>query len=930
MPIVLNEPFDLNYPLAIDSRLIVDRVSGATASLEALIPQYNYRNMIVWVREDKAFYYLRDNPNSPSNPGITFSDWILFSGGGGATTSCTKSGYISGDNFTTNGSIATASVTFQVPYLYASYSVAVTGLTNYDILGDYDDYVFSVFNRSTTGFDIQVNVGAIPLGATAMWIASCFEGSNDIAPGGFGAQGPTGPGGSTADTAGRRGWESGQSFSTPSGGYTLTASSTASTIFFPISNSFDSPQGDIVVTLDPNLAISDINRNFRLVVDNLQRIESGSTWSIVAPMEGFDPGDRILEWSEGRIEPQVLEFVWNDSARSGLGGYEMFRYLAEPFVRNNLSGSASSRDFTTTKRQTGFFGGSATVNVSSSGSSTVYPAGSILFIKEAFVTCEGNTTTGVTVSFGLRESNLANIATSQFTPDLTTFDISLTADRIIFPNKSLNDFATGSVFYSDSPVGVVRINRPMMIYMTLTGGSLQPGTFLKCVVPYIVDEFSFTVASGLGGQIASPNNQSGSFAIDLEEIAFGTGTGITSSNLFTFDNSNTSLILGFDNTITNSRSSAIIGGTGNTINSSTFIGSNLITSAKSSCIRNSFYSSIQSSDKSIICNSTHSTIITSSTENCYGAKICNSKNAAIINSPRSCIINTNGSYKNRSRQFIIGGYLHTMCQKEGTGENSGYLGGSGILGGAGNCMYTGGVHSLILGGRCNVLKNLNYYDVFGGNPSGLGTEGQMFCGGRSVIVGGENNLLIGPKVNSSVIIGGCTNSITSGTIFSTIVGGCRNTIATSSNSTIIGGVCNSMTASNQSLILGGCNLQMNGINNMVYVPSIRGFGSVQLDLKTSSTDYELNQNNYTLLTYPTISGMTVSLPTASTAPHRLYVIKKDSSSTQSIVYISPQPVDSIEGYSGSIELINPWDYNILQSDGVNLWIKLGGAVGLNL
>jgi hypothetical protein len=134
-----------------------------------------------------------------------------------------------------------------------------------------------------------------------------------------------------------------------------------------------------------------------------------------------------------------------------------------------------------------------------------------LFIKEAFVTCEGNTTTGVTVSFGLRESNGTAIATSGFTPDLTTFDISLTADQIIFPNKSLNDFATGSVFYSDSPVGVVRINRPMMIYMRLTGGSLQPGTFLKCVVPYVVDEFSFTVASGLGGQIASPNNQSGSF-----------------------------------------------------------------------------------------------------------------------------------------------------------------------------------------------------------------------------------------------------------------------------------------------------------------------------------------------------------------------------------------------------------------------------------
>lgn len=921
MALVINEGFNVNAPFVIDGRLIVDRADGSTSSLVSLTPQYNYQNMIVWVRDEKAFYYLIDTPDDPGNPGATISDWFLFSGGVGGATGCAKSGYIPGTSFT--GNPATASVVFGTPYESASYSVVVTGEAY-----NADDYVYSVIDKTSTGFIIRIDQGG-PIGATAMWITNCWDGSGLSSGGSVGAQGPTGPGGSTADTAGRRGWESGQSFSTPSGGYTLTASSTASTIFFPISNSFDSPQGDIVVTLDPNLAISDINRNFRLVVDNLQRIESGSTWSIVAPMEGFDSGDRILEWSEGRIEPQVLEFVWNDSARSGLGGYEMFRYLAEPFVRNNLSGSASSRDFTTTKRQTGFFGGSVDSTVSSSGGSTVYPAGSILFIKEAFVTCEGNTTTGVTVSFGLRESNGTAIATTEFTPDLTTFGLT-SSEQIIFPDKSLNDFATGSVFYSDSPVGVVRINRPMMLYMRLTGGNLQPGTFLKCILPYIVDEFSFTVASGLGGQIASSNQSTGAgFAIDLEEIAFGTGTGITSSDYFTFNPTSSSFTMGYSHSITNSFNSSIIGGTRSSITSGTkgfFIESNTIIGSKLSCIKESNFSIIQNTTCGIICNSTQSVIINSSLENSYGAKICNSKNSIIINSPRSCIENYDGSYCNISRQFIIGGYLHEMYQKEGSGVGNGYIAGSGILGGAGNCIFTGGVHSLILGGRCNVLKNLNYYDAFGGG----GPNKQMFCGGRSAILGGERNSLVGPKINSSVIIGGCTNSINSGTIFSTIVGGCHNIIATSSNSSIVAGTLNIITASNRSLILGGCNLQMNGINDMVYVPSIRGFGSVQFDLKTSSTDYELNQNNFTLLTYPTISGMTVSLPTASTAPNRLYVIKKDSSSTQSIVYISPQPTDSIEGYSGSIELINPWDYNILQSDGVNLWIKLGGAVGLNL
>ena len=123
---------------------------------------------------------------------------------------------------------------------------------------------------------------------------------------------------------------------------------------------------------------------------------------------------------------------------------------------------------------------------------------------------------------------------------------------------------------------------------------------------------------------------------------------------------------------------------------------------------------------------------------------------------------------------------------------------------------------------------------------------------------------------------------------------------------------------------------MNSIDNMVYVPSVRGFGSVQFDLATSSSNYTLTQDNFTLLAYPTITGMTVSLPAAISSPHRLYVIKKDGSSTQSIVYIDPNVSDTIEGYAGSIELINPWDYNILQSDGVNMWIKLGGAVGINL
>jgi hypothetical protein len=272
-----------------------------------------------------------------------------------------------------------------------------------------------------------------------------------------------------------------------------------------------------------------------------------------------------------------------------------------------------------------------------------------------------------------------------------------------------------------------------------------------------------------------------------------------------------------------------------------------------------------------------------------------------------------------------------MCQRSSSskdpGTNYGYNAGSGIIGGAGNCFCTGGVHSIILSGRCNFIKSLNWYDV---GESTL--SGQKFTGGRSAVLAGERNCLIGPKVDGSLILAGCTNSITSHTLFSAIVSGCRNTIGTSSNSIIIGGSENTIFGSTNSVIIGGSSLTMSLQENFVYVPSIRGFGSVQFDLKTASTDYTLTQQNFTFVGYPSVTGLTVSLPIAAESPHRLYVIKKDGSSTQSIVYINPNTSagDTIEGYSGSIELINPWDYNILQSDGVNLWIKLGGAVGLNL
>jgi len=126
----------------------------------------------------------------------------------------------------------------------------------------------------------------------------------------------------------------------------------------------------------------------------------------------------------------------------------------------------------------------------------------------------------------------------------------------------------------------------------------------------------------------------------------------------------------------------------------------------------------------------------------------------------------------------------------------------------------------------------------------------------------------------------------------------------------------------------------NSNTNTYATPSsnLHVFGSLSLDVKTASSDYTLTDRNFTLIAYAPSnnSGMTVSLPQASLAKHRLYVVKKADSFTQSFVFIEPFSGDNIEGYAGSISLENPWDYHMLQSDGQNMWIKLGGAVGLNL
>lgn len=957
MAVTINtDGFAINFGASIDKRLIVDRADGTTSSLVSLEPNYNYRNMYVWVREEKSFYYLID---SPTEGGATFSDWTQLSiGSTPGATGCGKSGYVSGASFSTTISPvpATASVIFDTPYSSASYSVAVTSHAFDEV-----DYLYSVIDKTENGFTIRTPTEG-PIGATAMWIANCFDGSG-LSSGGGGnillqTNTITNPNQNilnltegtnmtiTDDGAGnitfnatvstiddrlinakKVAWENDNSYPTMPGqtqSWGLTAGLDPNTvIFYNGNNAFDSPQGDIVVSLNPATATPGLNRDFKLILGNGGRVETGNTWSVAYN------GTRLVEYTEGRIEPHILDFSWATSSEVPNGEYLLTKYMLESPVNDSVTtGAAYGGDFTSVKRMMGYFGSLSTPFGTPGlpdgrGGSTVFPKGSILFVNESFVTCEGITgsVTGVTISFGLTQPTsigLYGTLINQWEPSLASFGVPHSG-KIIFPDKALGDFATGSVYYSNSPVGIIRLTEPAMIVITVEGGTIAANTYLKCQVPYIVDEASINTISSGTNYIAEPSNSnntgvggSGS-GIDITEIAYGTGTGITSSNDFRLETGN-NLILSNKSSINSSNFSSIIGGACfSTITASQY--STLISSYLSS-IKSSNCSSIIGSYQVQICNSPGSVIIGQ-----YSGSIKNSNFSTNIGGGQNFIDNSNLPGSSHYGGIVFGS-SNKICNA--TRNNSIFSGEGNLISGTFST-----IDNIILGGSCNtVFGSSKYSSIVGGFTN------SMTASYHSSIIGGYFNKICGG-------IGGGTSPVR----YSSIIGGYKNRISstfksgTSENSVIIGGCNNNISNACNSAIIGGTGLSINAgpsnpfaLENVVYVPSLKGHGSLQLQVTTSSTDIFLDDTHFTLITYPSVGGMTVSLPSANYAPNRLYIIKKDGSSTQSVVYIEPNSAnpDSIDGYTGSITLENPWDYNILQSDGVNMWIKLGGAVGINL
>jgi hypothetical protein len=251
-------------------------------------------------------------------------------------------------------------------------------------------------------------------------------------------------------------------------------------------------QTDVVVTLNPSLLTPGLNRNFRFILSESHHILPGRTWSVAYA------GIRLLEYSSGQIDPQILEFNWLTASNT----YAVSRNLSEQLVDSNQStGTSLSRNFTWTKRNMGVRYGSVNTPLESgSGSHNVFPKGSILFVEEAWILCEGmRNTTGASISFGLRKpftlpglSFVSSLPLINFTPTLGSFGIP-SSDEVLTTQQSIFNWGTGSVTYADSKVGIIRLTEPAMPIIKVSDGTLAPGTFFKINIPYVVDDYEVNV-----------------------------------------------------------------------------------------------------------------------------------------------------------------------------------------------------------------------------------------------------------------------------------------------------------------------------------------------------------------------------------------------------------------------------------------------------
>lgn len=382
--------------------------------------------------------------------------------------------------------------------------------------------------------------------------------------------------------------------------------------------------------------------------------------------------------------------------------------------------------------------------------------------------------------------------------------------------------------------------------------------------------------------------------VPLQRIAWGTGTGVTGSEYFTFDESTFNLLVSTGSSFSSATNSVILGGSFNNIlntpngsiiggvyNHLRNVDNSSITGGYNNCISYTKNSSIIGGKDGYLYNSCESTIIGGYSNNLedskYSSIIGGQYNIMSNNSFSSSIIGGyNNCVYNSCKSMILGGsnlslnsendtvYVNKL--KVATASNDNGLSDILVRDSNGNVKYrdastiltppTAIDNTEIAFGTGTGLTSSNDFNFNSNTFNFIASTASSITGTsiKSIILGGSNNGLTGSN-NGSIIGGKCNNLTNSvygsilggynilinGSCESSVIGGNTNNIYSSNYSSILGGQCNGLTSSYGSVILGGFRNKLSsgyslvsGISNKVYGWDTNIIGGVG---NTASSEY---------------------------------------------------------------------------------------------
>jgi hypothetical protein len=260
-------------------------------------------------------------------------------------------------------------------------------------------------------------------------------------------------------------------------------------IYFYAPDGFSSP-GNMALILDPNLTATASNtgqRHWKIIFPGFNRVSDGVTFTIRQAGTGVTTKD-LVQYSSGRVTPHSLELWW-DPALNG-GQYRISKVeLENTATDSSVTGDAIGLNFISKIKNAALTIGPTP---SSFGSSTIIPAGSIIYIKDLFGICQGAMTGSATsISLGLSTvDNSGNIGAA-LTSDqlLTNFGItSGNSFNILRQARPLTAYGVnGPVFGSDNTIAFIRNSVPVMFSISLAGGDISGGG-ITIFLPYLTSK----------------------------------------------------------------------------------------------------------------------------------------------------------------------------------------------------------------------------------------------------------------------------------------------------------------------------------------------------------------------------------------------------------------------------------------------------------